>query len=251
MALDARALAHSAEADRPVSAPARGHLLRLLALVLWLAGPGAADDKGIAELVAPYLRAREQRALGEVTGRAYAESRRPAEAPTPYSSVSVRLLPYSADFAGSLDEIKARLRDSLDAYTRAVARIESARVDYERSLVAAGAGELIRDQVTDAHGLIRMADLPAGDWLLLAWRESGHLSKQFKIREQDARAYPDVPSNVTYSVVTYWRTRVAVRPSEAAEVSLSDRSVWLTAVRQEVGAPVRRHPAQERSPARR
>jgi len=33
---------------------------------------------------------------------------------------------------------------------------------------------------------------------------------------------------VTYSTVTYWRTRVTVRTGETAEVTMSDRNVWLT-----------------------
>jgi hypothetical protein len=47
-----------------------------------------------------------------------------------------------------------------------------------------------------------------------------------------------VPSSVTYSIVTYWRVRVAVRPAETVEIAMSDRNAWMTAGRQETGSPV-------------
>jgi hypothetical protein len=96
--------------------------------------------------------------------------------------------------------------------------------------------------VTDAQGGARVGDVPAGEWLILAWREGGHATKRFKLREQDAKRYPDVPSNVTYSVVTYWRMRVEVKPAETVEIALSDRNAWMTGARQEAGSPVAPRP---------
>ena len=83
---------------------------------------------------------------------------------------------------------------------------------------------------------------------MLAWQEGGHLSKHFNVRDLDAKHYPDVSTNVTYSVVTYWRLRVTVHPTETVEVNLNDRNVWMTAARQEGGtpAPPRRAPSQKR-----
>jgi len=206
--------------------------------LLLLTGPGLAADEPVADLVAPYLRARSDRSLGTVAARAYAEPTRPNASPTPQPSVSVTLIPYSAAFEAELDAAKAGLRDSLDAYLQAVARIEDARVDYERGLLGAGAGELVRTQMTDAQGTAEVGDLPAGDWLVLAWREGGHLSKRFKLRDTEASRYPNVTTNVTYSVVIYWRARVTVRAGETSEVTMHDRNVWLTAARQEGGTPV-------------
>jgi len=206
--------------------------------LLLLTGPGLAADEPVAGLVAPYLRARSDRSLGTVAARAYAEPTRPNASPTPQPSVSVTLIPYSAAFEAELDAAKAGLRDSLDAYLQAVARIEDARVDYERGLLGAGAGELVRTQMTDAQGTAEVGDLPAGDWLVLAWREGGHLSKRFKLRDTEASRYPNVTTNVTYSVVIYWRARVTVRAGETSEVTMHDRNVWLTAARQEGGTPV-------------
>lgn len=213
--------------------------------LLLLTGSGLAGEGDLTGLVDGYLRARDARAVGTLTARAYAEPTRPSAEPAPQPSVSVVLLPYSAAFEAELDATKAGLRDSLDGYVQAVARIEEARVDYERALLAAGGGELVRNEITDAQGSARLGDIPVGEWLLLAWQEGGHVSKRFRLREQEVKGYPNVPTNVTYSIVTYWRARVTVRQRETIEVTVTDRNVWMTAARQEGGTPVlpRRSPA--------
>jgi hypothetical protein len=221
-----------------VIGPRAGRDLIIAAGLLLLAAPGLAADESVAGLVAPLLSARGAGTLGTVAAKAFAEPTRASAAPAPQPAVSVTLLPYSPAFEAELDAVKAGLRDSLDGYVQAVARIEDARVDYERALLEAGAGELVRTQLTDGQGAAQVADLPAGDWLVLAWREGGHFSKRFKLRDTEVSRFPNVSSNVTYSTVTYWRTRVTVRAGEAAEVTLSDRNVWLTAARQEGGTPV-------------
>jgi hypothetical protein len=217
---------------------ARAGLVALsLAGLLLSPGPGPAADADLTDLVGAYLKAGAEQAPGVVAARAYVEPPRPTGAPAPQPDVSVVLLPYSAALEAELDAVKVGLRDSVDDYVRAVARIEAARVDYERALLAAGGGALVRSEITDAQGGARVGDVPAGEWLVLAWREGGHMAKRFRLRDQDTKRYPHVPSNVTYSVVTYWRVRVAVRPAETAEIAMSDRNVWMTAIRQETGSP--------------
>lgn len=113
-------------------------ILPVLAVLVFapVAGASAAD---LTDLVAPYLQAQKGQAFGEIVGRAYAESRRPQQMPTPHPSVSILLLPYSAQFQAQLDVIKAGLRDSMKNFTGAVVRLEGARVAYQRALVEAGA----------------------------------------------------------------------------------------------------------------
>jgi hypothetical protein len=217
---------------------ARAGLIALaLAGLLLSPGPGPAADVDLTDLVGAYLKAGAEQAPGAVAARAYVEPTRPTAAPAPQPDVSVVLLPYSAAFEAELDAVKAGLRDSVDGYARAATRIEATRVDYERALLAAGGGALVRSEITDAQGGVRVGDVPAGEWLVLAWREGGHMAKRFKLRDQDTKRYPHVPSSVTYSIVTYWRARVAVRPAETVEVAMSDRNAWMTAARQEAGSP--------------
>jgi hypothetical protein len=208
-------------------------VLAAVGLLLGAGSAGAADD--LAALVAKLLEA--DRPPGAVTARAFVEPARPTAPPTPQANVALVLLPYSAGLEAELDAAKASLRDSVDSYTRAVPRVETARVDYERALVAAGGGALVRSGSTDAHGAARFEEVPAGEWLLLGWREGGHVTKRFKLRDQDAKRYSQVPTSVTYSIVTYWRSRIVVTPSETVEVLMSDRSVWMTAGRQEGSSP--------------
>jgi len=225
--------------------------LSIVAGLLLLGRVGLAADQDVGTLVEALFKARDGRALGAVTARAYAEPSRPGARPAPQPSVLIHLMPYSAAFVGRLDAVKTGLRDSLDGYTRAVSRIEGSRVDFERALVAAGGGALVWSEVTDADGAVRLADVPAGDWLMLAWRETGHLTKRFKHSEQDLKRYPDVPTTTTYSMVTYWRVRVTVSPGETAEVAINDRNVWMTAPRQEDGTAVRPRAPATGTPKRR
>lgn len=217
--------------------PGRGWAALIAGAALVAVGGAMAAEPDMASLVQPYQKGVDEQAVGIVAAKAYVEPSRGSAEPTPQSAVSLVLLPYSAAFETELDAVKAGLRDSVDSYTRAVGEIEAARVDYERALVAVGAGDLVKNEATDARGLAEVTGLPAGDWVLLAWREGGHQSKQHKVRDQDAKRYPDIPSTVTYSMVTYWRSRVTVRKGETVEVALSDRNVWMTAPRQEGGTP--------------
>jgi hypothetical protein len=213
-------------------------VLVLAAGLMLLTVSSRAAEGDLKGLVESYIKARDAGALGALAARALTEPTRPTASPTPRPAVSIVLLPYSEAFEAELDRVKSGLRDSGDAYIRAVGRIEAARVDYERALLAADGGELVRTETTDAQGAAHLRDLPAGEWLLLAWQESGHTAKKFKLRDQDAKKYPNVPTNVTYSIVTYWRTRVAVRRGETVEVPVTDRNAWMTAPRQEGGTPV-------------
>ena len=84
-----------------------------------------------------------------------------------------------------------------------------------------------------------LEEAAAGDWLLMAWKDLGHSAKRYRLQKGETRKYPDVPTSVGYSMVTYWRLRVTVRAKEASEITLTDRNVWITALKEE-----RRYPDQ-------
>jgi hypothetical protein len=211
----------------------RRPLLAVGVVLATVVGAVAARAGDPGEIVASFLRAREAGALGEVRGQAWAEPARPGGPPVSDLSVSVLLLPYSAALEAQLDAVKSGQRDSLRDYAEAGSRVEAARADYESALRFAGGGELIRGEVTDQQGRVRMTGLPAGDWLLLGWKEAGHSTKRFRLRPQDARKFPDVPRGMDYTLVDYWRLRVTVRAGETTEVTLTDRNVWLTGLKEE------------------
>ena len=207
-------------------------LLSLGLAVLVGAWPGAAED--MKELIAPYLRARDGHAVGEVAGHAYGDAPRPSAPAVPYEGVSVLLLPYSAGLESELDSVKEHLRDSLGNYMRAGADVTSARTAHESALLWAGGGELIRGEVSDRQGLVRLAGLPLGEWLLLAWREEAHQGRASRLRPQETKGFREVPMSTGHSVVSYWMMRLQVRASETTAVDFNDRNVWMTAVREDL-----------------
>jgi hypothetical protein len=208
-----------------------------LALFLTTAAARPAAAQGPRELLVPYLKGLEERAVGEVEGRAFGEPRRPSASPVPYDGVSVLLLPYAAEVDAKLDGIKGHLRDSLTHYVEAHADVTAVRVDFEREVIFAGGGELIRGAVTDSGGVLRLAGVPAGEWLLLGWREEEHALKGARPPRRDGSRFGDLPTTTGYAAVSHWRMRVSVRAGEVTVVDLSDRSVWLTAVREELTHP--------------
>ena len=207
-------------------------LLSLGLAVLVGAWPGAAED--MKELIAPYLRARDGHAVGEVAGHAYGDAPRPSAPAVPYAEVSVLLLPYSAGLESELDSVKEHLRDSLENYMRAGADVTSARAAHESALLWAGGGELIRGEVSDGQGLVRLGGLPIGEWLLLAWREEAHQGRASRLRPQETRGFREVPMSTGHSVVSYWLMRLQVRAGETTSVDFNDRNVWMTAVREDL-----------------
>jgi hypothetical protein len=224
---------------------------RLLLLSLGLTALGAppATAQDLKELVSPYLKARDELSVGEVAGRAYTDPQHPTAPDVPREGVSVLLFPYSVGFESDLDAVKEHLRDSLNTYMSAAADVTSARTAYEESLIWAGGGEFVRGEVSDAKGLVRLTGVPAGEWLLLAWREDPHPSRAAKLRPQETKGFADIPVSAGYSLVTFWWMRVQVRPGETTSVEFNDRNTWITAVRQNVY--LMRAPARAPTPSRR
>jgi len=194
----------------------------------------AADTADLKELVGPYLKARDERAVGEVAGRAYGDPPRPSLADVPRVGVSVLLFPYSVAFESELDGIKEHLRDSLNSYMTAAADVTSARIGYEESLTFAGGGELIRGEVSDAKGLVKLVGVPAGEWLLLAWLEDPHPSRPAMMKSKETKGFKDIPVSAGYTLITFWWTRVQVRAGETTSVEFNDRNAWMTAVRENI-----------------
>jgi hypothetical protein len=191
---------------------------------------GAGTDR--AAQVAPYLQALSSGAVGQVEGDAYAEPRRPSGAPVPFADVSVLLLPYAPDVEARLDALKAHLRDSVSSYTDTHGQLVDARVAYEHELLAAGGGELIRGAVSGPDGKVHLTGVPEGEWLLIGWREVPHPLKA-KGPGRDAAKFAERPVSAGYGAISFWRFRVSVRAGESTPVALSERSVWLTAVREQ------------------
>jgi hypothetical protein len=194
---------------------------------------GAAD---ISAMTAPYLAARERRAVGAVVGRAYEEARRTGEAPKPYAGVSVLLLPAAGGFERELAAIKEGRRESPEKFLDADPKIRAARTSFERALIDAGAGALLKGEMTDGGGLFRLLDVPEGGWTVLAWQETATGQKKSPLSRSDAARYPDRTEVIGSFTVIYWLVPIEVKAGEETQVRLHDRNVWLTAIREDRSA---------------
>jgi hypothetical protein len=210
----------------------RSRWLLLLPIFLTPWGWPTVSASDMRDLVAPYLRARDEERVGEVVGKILGDPPRPSAPPVPYEGVSVLLLPRSFAFDSELDEIKAHFRDSLRHYMGAAGDVAAGRTAYERALLWAGGGELIRGEVSDASGLVRLTSVPAGEWSLLAWRQETIPAKGSRPRSRETKGFRDLPMSAGHSVIRYWWTRLEVKPGETTMVELNDRNVWMAAVQE-------------------
>jgi hypothetical protein len=211
--------------------------MRLAAMLALLGVTSIASAGDVAELVAPLLAAREREAFGSVDGKAYAEGQRGDAKPTPYRSVSVLLLPRSEEFESELDGIKARFRDSLDAYVEAEPKLSVARLAYERALINAGGGQLLLGESSDSAGAFRFARVPEGAWTLLAWREIPGAKRPPALKRSEAELFKNRPQIFGYTTVVFWRIALQVKASDEVAVRLHDRNEWLTGVREDRRIP--------------
>jgi len=213
---------------------------RALVAFLLFVSSGVAWSANVTDIMAPLLAARERGAFGTVDGRAYAEAQRGGtESTTPYTSVSVLLLPRAAEFDAELDGIKARYRESPDAFLEAEPKLSALRQAFERALIDAGGGHLLLGESSDATGAFRFLNVPEGAWTLLAWRETPHAKRPAMPKRGEASHYKERPQVFGYTTVVFWRVPVQVKAGEEVAVRLHDRNEWLTGTREDRRVPDR------------
>ncbi len=216
-------------------------------MLLLIGATSVASAGDVAALVTPLLAARDRGALGGVDGRVYEEGRRGGAEATPYASVSVLLLPRSAEFEARLEAIKAHSRDSLDAYIEAEPKVSAARLIFERALIDTGAGQLIFGESSDGAGAFRFQRVPEGAWTLLAWRETPHAKRPPAPMRSEAERHKARPQVFGQTTVVYWCRPVTVKAGEESVVRLHDRNEWLTGIREDRRAADQGQPASPRT----
>ena len=201
-----------------------------LALILLVPLSGTWAGAG-ADAAAPYVAAREAGRLGSVHALALADAARPSLAPTPVEGVTVAILPWSGDVEARLDAIKAGTRGSMEGFMAAASAVRAALTAWERDLSAAGGPSLPQRATTDGTGSVRFGGVPAGDWLLVAWREeTTRTERAAKLPKRDRGGFVVAPEVAGHTLVRYWRSRLSVVEGQTAEATLTDRGVWLSAV---------------------
>jgi hypothetical protein len=198
-------------------------------LVLALAAGAEALDVGVA----PYRQAAQTGEVGTVSGRAYAESRRPTDAPRPLTGVTVTLVPRSPALLLAFERLKEDARRSSKAFAAAAPAMRKAQESYERELVLAGAPDLAPRLAVAADGGFQVTEVPAGAWLVIAWQSTPVDVSTPKVRAREQKTY-QLGGRVTgYQAVTVWLREVTVARGETAALELTDRNEWFRGVIEE------------------
>jgi hypothetical protein len=202
-----------------------------------LSSAAAFSAEHVAQVIKPLVDAREQARIGVVSGEVYAEPRTAGGGRQPWEFVPVLLAPYSGELVERLDAVKAGLRQSSDDYVQSHAKLRDIRAEYERALQTAGGGDLLRREVSDGQGRFHFGSVPAGRWLIVAWRGEFKDVAGRPVKPSDATAFRGNVERGGYAAVGYWRVDVKVRAGEQATVLLNDRNMWITAVTENVKTP--------------
>ncbi|MGH7353367.1 MAG: hypothetical protein ACRELS_02175 [Candidatus Rokuibacteriota bacterium] len=193
----------------------------------------AASASALDVTVAAYVEAQRAGAVGAVAGRVSEERRRPQEPDPPLPGASILLVPRSAELLATLEGIRARSRASAAAFTEAAPAILRAKNAYEQALWEAGAADLARATAADADGRFRIADVPAGAWVLVATRSVRHQVPRQKVGRREQGAFLLGPRVTSFQAVAVWVRELSVTRAETVEIELTDRNVWFNGVVEE------------------
>jgi hypothetical protein len=172
--------------------------------------------------------AEETKAAGLLWGRIAVEEESPEGPWTPLVGVEVRLYPYAPEVAGDLEAIRQGARNSGSAYDAAVAEMERRLEAYTERLPK----DAVRHTNTDPAGLFVFDDLPAGEWLVIAFRITAYRTVQTRpIQPRPRRGQGGdtfLPQDRRPAKeVEVWVSRVRVGPGDRARLALTDRSRFL------------------------
>ncbi len=204
-------------------------IVRIVLACLLFAIPAAGAAVDVKP--APYHEALRVRAVGTIAGRAYQEPQRKNDVDHALPDVAVTLVPRSEDFLARLGAIKERMRDDVRFYRQSGPALIEARRELERSLTAAGAGDLVRFTMVAPDGRYELS-VPAGAWVAMAHRSTFNAkpasAPNIRFRGHDIFALD--PPVIGYYAVTVWLREVTVAAGEVATVDFNDRNVWVTAI---------------------
>jgi len=180
-----------------------------------------------------YRAAAASGSIGIVTGRVYEERKRPETPDQPLAGAAVIVLPKSAEVLRKLEEIKRTARNSADDYRAAGPSILAVRRAYEKELWDSGAVDLVKATTVAADGRFVVADLPAGDWLLIA-THTVKIDKHAATSTTKKRGVYAPGTRLTgYQRVTVWLREITVSNGRSENLELSDRAAWFSGVVEE------------------
>jgi hypothetical protein len=202
------------------------HVLAAFLTLITVAGHAHALDVPVAA----YLRSLSAREVGVVEGRVYEHRRQPQAPDIALPGASVVLVPRSEALGRALEDLKRHSRDSATAYRNAVSGMRRAKEAYERELSMAGAGDLVRPLSVDAEGAFRAADVPAGEWLVMASHAEFVSTSTARATAKERDRYRTSPRVTGHETVRLWMFPVVVAPGERTALELTDRNVWFSGI---------------------
>ena len=161
--------------------------------------------------------------------RAYEEGRRPNAPNVPLKDTAVILVPRSAALLARLAAIKESARDSLANYRGAAVAMRRAREDFERALWEAGAVPLALSSTVDGAGHVSFQSVPAGAWILMAWR-SVTLDTHSEKAGRRAHLFTLEGSVEGYRVVSVWMRELTIDATGRQAAELTDRNAWFSGI---------------------
>ena len=206
--------------------------VRVLAAVLLLVAtaPGwAALDVDLKA----YDDARRRGQLTTITGRVYAERRKPNSDDLPFVHAAVVVLPRSDALLRRFEELRAQSRESVAAYKDAATQMRQARERYERQIWEAGNPDLVRSTTVDDQGRFRMDDLPAGRWMIWVTHSDFMSTRSPKPIGRERERFRLPPRLVGYYSERAWLREVDATAGREETVELNDRNVWFSGVVEE------------------
>lgn len=214
----------------------------LVMLALLAGGRAVCPAADLDVDVGAYAASNERAAFGAVSGRASALARKPSEPDPPLAGVDVVLVPRSAALVSRLEEIKRLARASAEDYVDAVPEVQKAEQGLEARLKLQGAGHLVRRVKTTEDGTFTVADLPSGDWLLIASRSVSVTKHPRPPKPTTSRREKfDPPSQLTgYASVSIWIEELRLSPGKTEQVELTDRNAWLSGIAEKRQTPPRK-----------
>lgn len=203
----------------------------IAAAVLAFALAGGAEALDVD--VTPYRQAALAKDVGAVAGRVYEESRKPNGPVHPMAGATVVLLPRSETVLASLQRFKEDARASSKAFAAAAPAMRRAEEAYERELVTAGVPELASRMAVERDGRFRIADVPAGGWMLLVWHGVPMDVSTPKAQGREHQTF-QLPGRITgFQAVTIWLRELTVARGETVSLELTDRNEWFRGVIEE------------------
>jgi hypothetical protein len=147
--------------------------------------------------------------------------------------VDVVLLPHSRALLERLEDIKRRSRRDVRALRTSGRDIKDALRTEDAAGQALDPGLPARRERTDTDGAFVIDPVRAGTWVLVAWRSTFVAKHGEGLKPRDRQFHQPTPRLTGYHTMEIWVRSLEVSGGQSAQVELTDRNIWMTAIEEE------------------